>query len=81
MAREAKAVNRPETPAVSEQGLKGARKTPVGLCSESMVTLVNKLGAGLNKVNWTDTVCLQSQPPECRSFSLDAASDLQRTPE
>lgn len=51
----------------------------MGFCSASMVTLVNKLGAGLNKVNWTfrATVCLPSQPPECRSFSLDAASDLQ----
>ena len=50
-------------------------------CSVSMVTLVNKLGAGLNKVNWTfmATVLLLSQLPDWRSFSLEAASNLQES--
>lgn len=58
--------------------LEEGSRTLVGLCSASKVTLVNKLGAGLNKVNWTfrATVLLPNQPPECRRFSLDAASDL-----
>lgn len=48
-----------------------------------MVTLVNKLGAGLNKVKliFTATVCLPNQPLECRTVSLDAASDLQESRE
>lgn len=52
----------------------------MGLCSASSVTLLNKLGAGLYKVNWTfrATVCLLSHPPECRSFNLNTASDLQK---
>lgn len=56
-------------------------RAPVGLCSASRVTLLNKLGAGLYKVNWTfrATVCLPSQPPERRSFNLNAASDLQKS--
>lgn len=46
-----------------------------------MVTLVNKLGAGLNKVKliFTAAICLPNQPLECRTVSLDAASDLQES--
>lgn len=55
------------------------RSTPLWLCSVSRVTLVNRLAAGLYKVNWTfrATVCLPAQPLDCRRLS-SAAAHLQR---
>lgn len=43
--------------------------------------LVNRLGAGMNKVNWSLTAEERrfNQPPERRVSSLDRASDLQES--